>query len=127
MNYQQQAEQFAKKHNVKININFCRYGQHFNDETAERYIFNITIKRNRKQFTVNFGQSISDQDKKPTIYDILCCLEKYENATFEEFCSNYGYDNDSIKALKIYKAVSREYKNVFRLFGDIMEELQEIQ
>lgn len=127
MNYQQQAEQFAKKHNVKININFCRYGQHFNDETAERYIFNITIKRNRKQFTINFGQSISDQDKKPTIYDILSCLQKYENATFEEFCSNYGYNNDSIKALKIYKAVSREYKNVFRLFSDIMEELQEIQ
>ena len=61
------------------------------------------------------------------MYDILSCLEKYENANFDDFCSNYGYDNDSIKALKTYKAVSKEYKNVFRLFGDIMEELQEIQ
>lgn len=62
------------------------------------------------------------------MYDVLCCLEKYEVGTFDDFCSNYGYDNDSIKTHKIYKAVAREYKNMLRVFGaEILEQMQEIQ
>lgn len=127
MNYLQQATEFAAKHNVTMKINSVNYGKHFPDDKESRYIFNITLKRNRKQYTFNFGQSLASGSEEPTMYDILTCLEKYESRDFEDFCSNYGYDTDSIKALKTYKAVDREYKAVNRLFGDIMEELQEIQ
>ena len=127
MNYQQHANEFATKNGIKLKINFSKYGKHFADDKDSRYIFNCTLSRNRKKYTFNFGQSIAAGNETPTMYDILTCLEKYENANFEDFCDNYGYNNDSIKALKTYKAVSKEYKNVFRLFGDIMEELQEIQ
>lgn len=126
MNYQKQAQDFATKHNVKLLINSVNYGKHFQDDKESRYIFNCTIKRNGKQYNFNFGQSIQQGDNEPTMYDILTCLEKYESRDFEDFCSNYGYDNDSIKALNTYKAVCREFKAVNRLFGDIMEELQEI-
>ena len=126
MNYQKQAQDFATKYGVKLLINSVNYGKHFQDDKESRYIFNCTIKRNGKQYTFNFGQSIAQGSNEPTMYDILTCLEKYESRDFEDFCSNYGYDNDSIKALNTYKAVSREYKAVNRLFGDIMEELQEI-
>ena len=127
MNYLQQANDFAKKHNVSMKINSVNYGKHFSDDKESRYIFNITLKRNRKQYTFNFGQSLASGSEEPTMYDILTCLEKYESRDFEDFCSNYGYDTDSIKALKTYKAVDREYKSVNRLFGDVMEELQKIQ
>ena len=127
MNYQQHANEFATKNGIKLKINSSKYGKHFPDDKNSRYIFNCTLSRNRKKYTFNFGQSIAAGNEAPTMYDILTCLEKYENANFDDFCSNYGYNNDSIKALKTYKAVSKEYKNVFRLFGDIMEELQEIQ
>lgn len=127
MNYLQQANDFAKKNNVSMKINSVNYGKHFADDKESRYIFNITLKRNRKQYTFNFGQSLASGSEEPTMYDILTCLEKYESRDFEDFCSNYGYDTDSIKALKTYKAVDREYKAVNRLFGDVMEELQEIQ
>ena len=127
MNYQQHANEFATKNGIKLKINSSKYGKHFPEDKESRYIFNCTLIRNRKKYTFNFGQSIAARNETPTMYDILTCLEKYENANFEDFCDNYGYNNDSIKALKTYKAVSKEYKNVFRLFGDIMEELQEIQ
>ena len=127
MNYLQQANDFAKKHNVKMKINSVNYCKHFSDDKEERYVFIITLSRNGKKYTFNFGQSIAAGSKEPTMYDILTCLEKYESRDFEDFCSNYGYDSDSIKALKTYKAVYKEYKAVVRLFGDIMEELQEIQ
>lgn len=64
--------------------------------------------------------------KKPTAYDVLACLQKYDPETFEDFCDNFGYDTDSRKALENYLAVQDEYKNVIRLFGDVMEDLEEI-
>lgn len=127
MNYQQQANQFATKHNVKLKINGTKYGKHFADDKESRYIFNCTLTRNRKKYTFNFGQSILAGNQEPTIYDILTCLTKYDPETFENFCMEYGYNTDSIKALNTYKAVKREFNGVNRLFNDILEQLQEIQ
>ena len=53
---------------------------------------------------------------KPTPYAILACLTKYGHDTFDEFCAEYGYDNDSIRALKTYIACSEEYNKVLRVF-----------
>ena len=127
MNYQQQANEFATKHNVKLKINRTTYGYHFEEDEEKRYIFNCTLSRNGKRYTFNFGQSISAKDTPPTMYDILTCLTKYNPETFEDFCSEYGYNTDSINAQKTYKAVKREFNGVNRLFSDILEELQEIQ
>jgi hypothetical protein len=64
---------------------------------------------------------------KPTNYDILACLQKYDVGSFEDFCDNYGYDNDSRKAEKTYKAVCKEFEGMERLFSpDELEILSEI-
>lgn len=63
----------------------------------------------------------------PTEYDILACLTKYDPYTFENFCSEYGYDTDSMKANKTYYAVLEEYRNIERIFtAEQLEELREI-
>ena len=63
----------------------------------------------------------------PTNYSILSCLQKYEVGTFEDFCSKFGYDEDSRTSEKIYKAVCKEYNNVCKIWNDEeIEELQEI-
>jgi hypothetical protein len=65
--------------------------------------------------------------KAPTAYDILACVTKHEVGTFEDFCSEFGYDTDSRKAEKTYQAVKEEYLNISRLFNeDELAELQEI-
>ncbi len=56
--------------------------------------------------------------KEPKLYDILTCLTKYEIGTFENFCSEFGYDEDSRKVYKIYQAVKEEYMNMCILFND---------
>lgn len=66
--------------------------------------------------------------KEPSAYDVLCCLTKSDPETFDDFCSNYGYDSDSIKALKIYEKVCEEWKNIRMLYSDKeIEKLGEIQ
>jgi hypothetical protein len=127
MNYQQQANEFATKHGVKLKINRSDYGYHFTNDKENRYIFNCTLTRKGKRYTFNFGQSIAAGNTPPTMYDVLTCLTKYDPETFEYFCREYGYDTDSIKALETYKAVQREFNGVNRLFNDILEQLQEIQ
>ena len=64
----------------------------------------------------------------PSEYDVLACLEKYDVGTFEDFCSEFGYDEDSRTAEQIYIAVIKEYKDLTRIFTEEqMEELSEIQ
>lgn len=63
----------------------------------------------------------------PTAYDVLACLTKYEVGTFEDFCSEFGYDTDSRTAKKTYKAVLKEYSNVCKIWSDSeIELMQEI-
>ena len=67
-------------------------------------------------------------DAVPNEYDVLACLEKYDVGTFEDFCSELGYDEDSRTAERIYIAVIKEYKDLTRIFTEEqMEELSEIQ
>ena len=63
----------------------------------------------------------------PSSYSVLACLTKYDCGTFEDFCSEFGYDIDSRKAKKTYKAVCKEWKNVQSVWtDDEIEQLQEI-
>ena len=64
---------------------------------------------------------------KPTEYDILVCLNKHDPGNFEEFCCEFGYDEDSKTADRIYITVIKEYKQLERIFTEEqMEELREI-
>jgi hypothetical protein len=91
-------------------------------------IYRVRIDRNGKSFSFNFTDSANNYNKgiRPTVYDVLACLQKYEVGTFEDFCSEFGYDMWKKESHKIYKAVKREYDSVERLFGDCLEELAEI-
>jgi hypothetical protein len=66
--------------------------------------------------------------RQVTPYDLLACIEKYDPGTFENFCSDFGYDEDSRRAETIYHAVQKEYQKVQRFFTAAeLAVLQEIQ
>lgn len=65
--------------------------------------------------------------KAPSEYRILCCLSVFDG-DFKDFCGDFGYNEDSIKALKTFKAVQEESNNLKMLFSDVeLEQLAEIQ
>ena len=124
--YVKMANDFAEKHGVTLTtIGEPEYKRHFNEDKHCRYVFKMRLKRKRKQYTFDFGQSIADGDKTPDMYSVLACLTKCDSGSYENFLSEFGYEKDA-NSFRTYKAVCREYKAVERLFGDIMEELQEI-
>jgi hypothetical protein len=124
--YRQQAIDFANKHGVKLHIGDKEYKHYFDDDKDTRFVFKCRLSRKGKSYSFTFGQSINNGDKEPELYDVLACLQKYDPGTFENFCSDFGYNSDSRKSEKIYKAVCKEWKGVERLFSDILDELQEI-
>lgn len=125
-----QAEQFLQETNTTMYVRFKEYNTYFDEDTEQRNIYKITLKRKGVgQYTFTFGTSLNDTWNRiePNAYDVLACIEKYNPDSFEYFCDNYGYDNDSRKAEKIYKECLKQYENVYRLFYDVMEQLREIQ
>lgn len=131
--YEEQAMEFANKYGVKLEVLGSEYKvmESFEDD-KKRYVFKCRLSRGRRRYTFEFGQSLAAGKKKPTMYDILACLTKYETGSLEEFCREFGYDSLPIwkypMVKKIYLAVRREYQAVCRLFPEqeAMEELYEI-
>ena len=129
VDYQKQATDFLVKVGATVKVEFLTYGTYFDDDKECRNIYRFTIRRNGKSYSGRFGQSINAtmKNEEPTAYDILTALSKSDASTFENFCSEYGYDTDSRKAEKTFKAVQKEWAGVERVFGDVLEQLQEIQ
>ena len=136
MTYQEQAEQFLKTTGTKIKFTFIKHDYHFQGDDKRRDIWRVTLSRSsegintgikvNKKMSIRFGQSLANTGEQPTAYDVLACLTKEDWADFNQFCGSFGYDEDSIKALRTFKAVQREWQGVNRVFGDVLEQLQEI-
>lgn len=86
------------------------------------------------EYLTSYHQSIcrkeisrKKKEATPNEYDILACLTKYDPGTFEDFCAEYGYCADSIRALTMYRDAQKEYSQLVRIFTpEQMEMLAEI-
>ena len=125
--YEKLAKDFAAKTGTRLTILSQDYkvNENWGDNTP-RCVFKCRLSRNGQRYTFDFWQSIIDGGKRPTMYEVLACLQKYDVGTFWEFCNEFGYDIDSRRAECVYREVCREYKAVQRLFGDVMDFLQDI-
>lgn len=91
-------------------------------------------RNTRYQYATQYEKRKAAQELKeakaeaiPNAYDVLACLTKYDPGTFEDFCSEFGYNEDSITAVRAYIAVVKEYKQLERIFAaEELEALQEI-
>lgn len=122
--YTEQANQFLAATNTKYSAKFHRCGYHFAEDTTKRYIFTCTFKRNGRQFSLKFGQSIAAGNTLPEAYDVLACLQKFDVGSFEDFCSEYGYEQTKANE-RIYKAVCKEFEKVSSFWTE--EELEKLR
>lgn len=87
----------------------------------------------RTRLTFDFWSSIADMEKGvKTVgaYDVLACISGDVNCpdTFKDFCGEYGYEADSIKALQTFRRVSAFSKRLRAFFTEAeIADLQEIQ
>lgn len=131
--YTRQAVDFLRKHGAKMTISFKGVDETGFNKYGMNFLYRVRIDRDHKTFSFDFHDSVYNcqHNMRPTTYDVLACLEKYEvPEDVWDFASLYGYEIDSKeewkRVSKIHKAVEKEYSNVMRLFGDCLEELQDI-
>ena len=123
--YEKQAIRFAAKTGTKLAILSSDYKPMWNEKQS-RYVFKCKLSRKGKSYTFEFGQSLAEGSEEPTMYDVLACMTKHDVGSFEDFCSEFGYSEDSRTAERTYKAVCKEFAAVERLFSDVIDQLHEI-
>jgi len=124
-NYQQKANDFLSANNIKFKATYVDHNFFFANDKETRDIYKLTISRGKNRVSFKFGQSLAHRGQEPTAYDLLETLTKYDPNSFEDFCSEFGYDTDSRKAYKTYLAVCKEWGKVNRFFNS--EELEQLQ
>lgn len=127
--YDKRANELAEQ--LGITLRVCRkwFGSMpWDNKGTERWIFNLDLCRGRYIYNLDFGQSLAANFAEPTMYDVLSCLTKYNPGSFDDFCSDFGYDNDSIRAFKTYNRVMDEWLMIARMFShEELELLREIE
>lgn len=58
--YNEAGELFLKETGAEFIVKFKEHGFHFDDDKDTRDIYTITIKRNSREYTFDYGQSIND-------------------------------------------------------------------
>jgi hypothetical protein len=103
-----------------------KYGAKENPEFKNSDGWTVTLRNGTKRMTFPFYVGSGHNGAEPKINDVMDCLlsdaSGYENSRdFEEWCSEYGYDTDSRKAEKIYKACEKEFEKLKNFLGDDFE------
>jgi hypothetical protein len=95
--------------------------------------YRVTLSKPAKRLTFDFWSSIKDAEdgiETVTPYNVLACIsgDAYTPETFADFCADYGYESDSIKALQTFRRCSAFAKRLRAFFTETeLEQLQEIQ
>jgi hypothetical protein len=132
--YVKQATDFLNKYGIKFSAKFLAHDFHFPEDKETRDIWKLTLRRGKQAISFRFGQSIAEQGDEPTEYDLLACITKNDPGSYEDFCSDFGYEafNDNYtgrnkNTSRTYNAVVREWNKVNGFFSsEELEELQEI-
>jgi hypothetical protein len=131
--YQKQAETFLQETGTTLKMVKARtqkaplwareIGQALGFKGTKQYEhgtrYTITLKNARGEYCFDYWGSIADKkdDKKPTSYDVLTCLFTEAGEDFADFCSIFGYNEDSRTAEQTYHAVVEQERNIRRLFS----------
>lgn len=122
------TKRFVSRHNIRLDVAWTDANPNMLDDDWHRTArhFKCTVHYRRRRLTVPFSQGCA-HEQEPTAADVLDCLASDASGlggTFEDWCSDYGYDSDSRNAEKTFKAIEKQSKGLERLLGpELFEEL----
>lgn len=141
--YDIQAEKFLADNGLKLRITLSDSKEAPWEVAGHHY--RVTLSRNAPQWrggpqdnfqpkrvVFDFWGSHRDMQtgEEPSAYDVLACIgsDIHTPETFEEFCADYGYESDSIKALQTFRRADRFAKRLRAFFTDSeVKQLSEIR
>ena len=79
--------------------------------------YSCIIENNDKSLHVDFYSCTWPEDES-ILYAVVSDAEAGVHKSFDDFCCEYGYDNDSIKALRTYEKCQQTKTQLIDVFGD---------
>jgi hypothetical protein len=131
MTKEKTIKQFIKENNLTMKSEYADSNPNMPDSNNMNHS-KVTIKRKFKlngnhldtrygfkQMTLYFSQGYGIQGE-PTLESVLNCLisDSTCGETFQEFCDNLGYDNDSRKAEKTFNTILKQTSKLKKLLGN---------
>ena len=116
---------------LDISVKFTGIKEYFNDK-KERLTGQFRIIRDNEVIIFDFGFSLYDteifnstyKDKQEffnnLLYNCLCSCKSdyYIPSDFEEFCSEFGYNSDSIKDKKLWEKCLKQSNKLQKIFSE---------
>lgn len=85
--------------------------------STEHFKFCVSFNYNDKTLDTTYYVS-----GVPNAQDIFACIvidaRSVYDKNFLDFCLNHGYDTDSMKAFKLFKACKKQYKKLLNFLGE---------
>ena len=131
MTKEKTIKQFIKENNLTMKSEYADSNPNMKDSNNMNHS-KVTIKRKFKlngnhldtrygfkQMTLYYSQGYGIQGE-PTLESVLNCLisDSTCGETFQEFCDNLGYDNDSRKAEKTFNTILKQTSKLKKLLDN---------
>ncbi len=122
---------FVNKHGITLAVETADNNPNM-DEWKGAQHYKVTLQRktadnHRRAYTLYFSHGSARSDK-PTAESVIECLQADQSCeynTFEEFCAEFGYSNDSRKAERTYNAIIKQCEKLEKFLGfDLLDELK---
>ena len=136
MTKEKTIKQFIKENGLTMSCEYADSNPNMKDSQNMNH-YKVTIKRRFKvfgnyldsrygfkQMTLYFSQGYGVEGE-PTLESVLSCLisDSYCGRSFQDFCDNLGYDNDSRKAEKTFKATLKQTSKLKKLLDNKFNDL----
>lgn len=110
--------QFIAKHGITMTAEPTDRNPNMPDSDHMDH-WKCTLKGGGKRLTVIFSMGQAHRGKKPEPEEVLNCLASdYTESPFDDWCQEYGYDTDSRKAWRTYKAYIKQSAKLRDFFGE---------
>ena len=115
-------KQFINENKIRMACDWADNNPNMTDFEGNH--FKLKLKKDKKTMSLYFSQGYGHTGE-PQIDSVLECLQSdnlCSQDTFEDFCANCGYDEDSRKAEKIYKTFIKQNAKIKNLLGNSYNE-----
>jgi hypothetical protein len=120
-------QSFITRNAIRMTSEWADENPNMADMPAGSSHYKCTFRKGSKQMTVYFSQGPAIC-REPTAKDVLDCLASDATAdltSFEDFCSEFGYDVDSRRAERTFNAIKRQTEKLQRFLNGTFEQLIE--
>jgi len=115
---------FIKSAGLSMSAAWTDHNPNMDDEgRAPMDHWRCTIRSGKSRMSLVFSMGAGHDGKRPELADVLDCLASeaagLENSqNFDDWCAEYGYDTDSRRAERTFKAIERHTRSLRRVLSE---------